>query len=198
MSSSKNLLAVCLTLFFSAVAAFGAAEDSTPKAINSPLEFTMADIDGQMVDLASYKGKVVLIVNVASKCVFTPQYAALEGLYRRYKDQGFVLLGFPANNFLLQEPGTNAQIKDFCKSTYGITFPLMSKVSVAGKDLCPLYRYLTSEETNPGFGGELPWNFTKFLVNRQGKVVARFLPENKPHEEAVVKAIEQALAEKLD
>ncbi|HUU26959.1 MAG TPA: glutathione peroxidase [archaeon] len=195
LSSSKNLTAVCVTLFVSAIAAFGATKGSNAKALNSPLQFTMADIDSQMVDLTSYKGKVVLIVNVATKCVFTPQYAALEGLYRRYQDRGFVILGFPANNFLLQEPGPNSEIKDFCKSTYGITFPLMSKVSVAGKDICPLYRYLTSEKTNPGYAGELPWNFTKFLVGRQGKVVARFLPENRPQDEAVIKAIEQALAE---
>ena len=148
-----------------------------------------------MVDLASYKGKVVLIVNVASKCVFTPQYAALEGLYRKYQDQGLVILGFPANNFLLQEPGTNEQIKDFCKSTYGITFPPMSKVSVAGDDICPLYCYLTSEDANPGFAGEIPWNFTKFLVNREGEVVERFLPENRPQDESVTTAIEKALAE---
>lgn len=195
LSLSKNLSIVCLTSFFSAIAAFGAAKDADTKGLNTPLQFTMADIDSQMVDLTRYKGKVVLIVNVASKCVFTPQYAALEGLYRRYQDRNFVILGFPANNFLLQEPGTNEQIKDFCKSTYGITFPLMSKVSVAGNDICPLYRYLTSEDTNPKFAGEIPWNFTKFLVNRQGKVVARFLPENKPSDEVVVKVIEQALAE---
>jgi len=195
LSLSKSLSAVCLTLFVSAIAAFGATKGANAKTLNSPLQFTMANIDSQMVDLASYKGKVVMIVNVASKCVFTPQYAALEGLYRKYQDRNFVILGFPANNFLLQEPGTNAQIKDFCKSTYGITFPLMSKVSVAGKDICPLYSYLTSEKTNPGFAGEIPWNFTKFLVNRQGKVVARFLPENKPNDEVVIKAIEQALAE---
>ena len=195
ISLSKSLSAVCLTLFVSAIAAFGATKDAKARALNSPQQFIMADIDSQMVDLASYKGKVVLIVNVASKCVFTPQYAALEKLYRKYQDSNFVMLGFPANNFLLQEPGTNEQIKDFCKSTYGITFPLMSKVSVDGRDICHLYRYLTSEETNPGFAGEIPWNFTKFLVNRQGKVVARFLPENKPDDEVVLKAIEQALAE---
>ena len=195
LALSKNLSAVCLTLFVSAIAAFGATKGANDKTLNSPLKFTMANIDSQMVDLDSYKGKVVLIVNVASKCVFTPQYAALEGLYRRYQDRNFVILGFPANNFLLQEPGTNEQIKDFCKSTYGITFPLMSKVSVAGKDICPLYRYLTSENTNPGFAGKIPWNFTKFLVNRQGEVVARFLPENRPQDEVVIKVIERTLAE---
>ena len=195
LSLSRSLPAACLALSFSAIAALGPAKSARADGFNSPLQFTMADIDSQMVDLAGYEGKVVLIVNVASKCVFTPQYAALEKLYRKYQDSNFVMLGFPANNFLLQEPGTNEQIKDFCKSTYGITFPLMSKVSVDGRDICPLYRYLTSEETNPGFAGEIPWNFTKFLVNRQGKVVARFLPENKPVDEVVLKAIEQALAE---
>ena len=195
LSLNKKLLAVCLALFLSSINAFGVAKELNQKALNSPLQFTMADIYGDMVDLSIYKGKVVLIVNVASKCVYTYQYAPLEGLYRRYKDRGFVVLAFPANNFLFQEPGTNEQILKFCKDTYLVTFPLMSKVSVAGKDICPLYNYLTSEETNPGFAGELPWNFTKFLVNRKGKVVARFLPEQKPHDEAVVKAIEQALDE---
>ena len=194
LSLSKNLSAVCLASFVSAIAAFGYTKGADDNTLNSPLKFTMADIDSQMVDLDSYKGKVILIVNVASKCVFTPQYAALEGLYRKYQDRNFVILGFPANNFLLQEPGTNEQIKDFCKSTDGITFPLMSKVSVTGKDICPLYSYLTSEETNPGFAGKIPWNFTKFLVNHEGKVVARFLPEQKPSDEVVIKAIEQALA----
>jgi glutathione peroxidase len=195
LSSNKNLLVVLLALFFSAIAAFAVDKDTNPGTLNSPLQFTMANIDSQMVDLARYKGKVVLIVNVASKCVFTPQYAALEGLYRRYQDRKFVILGFPANNFLFQEPGSNWDIMDFCKKVYGVTFPLMSKVSVNGEDCCPLYRYLTSEKTNPGFAGEIPWNFTKFLVNRQGKVVARFAPETKPNDEVVIKAIEQALAE---
>ena len=195
LSLSRSLPAACLALSVSAIAALGPVKNAKANGFNSPLQFTLADIDSQMVDLARYKGKVVLIVNVASKCVFTPQYAALEILYRKYQDRDFVILGFPANNFLLQEPGTNEQIKDFCKSTYGITFPLMSKVSVKDKDMCPLYLYLTSEETNPGFSGEIPWNFTKFLINRQGKVVARFPPENKPGDEDVLKAVEQALAE---
>jgi len=195
LSLSRSLSAFCLTLFVSATASLGPVKSARANGFNSPLQFTMADIDSQMVDLAGYEGKVVLIVNVASKCVYTPQYTALEKLYKKYQGRNFVILAFPANNFLLQEPGTNEQIKDFCKSKYGITFPLMSKVSVDGRDICPLYRYLTSEETNPGFAGKIPWNFTKFLVNRQGKVVARFLPENKPDDEVVLKAIEQALAE---
>jgi glutathione peroxidase len=159
----------------------------------SPLDFTVKDIDEKDVSLSDYKGKVVLIVNVASKCGFTPQYTALEATYRKYKDQGFVILGFPANNFMSQEPGTDAEIQQFCKRTYDVTFPMFSKISVKGDDQAPLYKFLTDKAANPATGGDIKWNFTKFLVGRDGKIVARFESPVKPESPEVVSAIEGAL-----
>jgi len=152
-------------------------------------DFTMDSIEGTPVPLANFKGKVALVVNVASRCGFTPQYTSLEATYRRYKDRGFVVLGFPANNFRSQEPGTNAEIQDFCKRTYDVTFPMFSKISVLGADKAPLYQYLTQT------GGEIEWNFTKFLVDRDGKVVARFPSKVTPDSPEVTAAIEKALAQ---
>ena len=159
-------------------------------------DFTVKDIDGNPVKLEQYRGKVLLIVNVASKCGFTPQYEGLERLYRRYKEQGLVVLGFPANNFRNQEPGTNQEIKRFCTTTYGVTFPLFAKISVKGPDMHPLYRFLTDPKTNSQFAGEITWNFNKFLVDRQGKVVARFDSRDEPESPKVVQAIEKALKKK--
>jgi glutathione peroxidase len=135
----------------------------------------------------------VLIVNVASRCGFTPQYAGLEALYEKYKDRGFVILGFPANNFGGQEPGTNEEIKTFCSSKYNVTFPMYSKISVKGDDKAPLYQFLTDQQANPATGGEIQWNFTKFLVDKNGKVVARFEPKVTPESPDVAGAIEKAL-----
>ena len=145
-------------------------------------DFAMDSIQGQPVPLSEYKGKVALVVNVASRCGYTPQYAALEAVYRRYKDRGFVVLGFPANNFKSQEPGTNAEIQEFCKRTYDVTFPMFAKVDVNGADAHPLYRYLKGER--PGILGTeaIKWNFTKFLVDRDGKVVRRYAPTDKPED----------------
>jgi glutathione peroxidase len=167
-----------------AMSAFGAS---------SILDFTLNSIEGQPAPLTAYKGKVVLIVNVASRCGFTPQYTALEATYRKYKDQGFVILGFPANNFMSQEPGTDAEIQQFCKRTYDVTFPMFSKISVKGDDQAPIYKFLTDKAANPSTGGDIKWNFTKFLVDRDGKVVARFEPATKPEAAEVVSAIEGAL-----
>ena len=150
-------------------------------------EFTLNSIVGSPAPLSAYQGKVVLIVNVASRCGFTPQYAGLEALYEKYKDRGFVILGFPANNFGGQEPGTNEEIKTFCSSKYNVTFPMYSKISVKGDDQAPLYRFLTAT------GGEIQWNFTKFLVDKNGKVVARFEPKVTPESPDVAAAIEKAL-----
>jgi glutathione peroxidase len=160
---------------------------------SSLYEFTMNSIDGHAAPLAAYKGKVMLLVNVASKCGFTPQYTALESLYEKYKDQGLVVVGFPANNFMSQEPGTDAEIKDFCSRTYKVAFPMYSKISVKGDDKAPLYQYLTDRGSNPAYGGEIKWNFTKFLVGRDGKIVARFEPAVKPDSPEVLDAIEKAL-----
>jgi glutathione peroxidase len=154
--------------------------------------FTLNSIDGKPAPLADYKGKVVLIVNVASQCGYTPQYSALEATYEKYKDQGFVILGFPANNFGAQEPGTNEEIKTFCTRKYSVTFPMYSKISVKGADQSPLYAYLT-KETAPGFTGDIKWNFTKFLVDRNGNVVQRFEPAVTPDSKEVISAIEMQL-----
>ncbi len=150
-------------------------------------EFTMNSIDGQPLPLATFKGKVLLIVNVASFCGFTPQYEGLEAVYEKYKDQGFVIAGFPANNFGAQEPGTNEEIKTFCSRKYNVKFPIYSKISVVGPDKAPLYQFLTAT------GGEIKWNFTKFLIDRNGKVIARFESPVKPDSPEIVSAIEKAL-----
>ncbi len=166
-----------------------------PKA-GSALDFTVKDIDGRDVDLAKYKGKVVMIVNVASKCGFVSQYETLQGLYEEHKEKGFIILGFPANNFLHQEPGTNEEIKSFCTLNYGVSFDMFAKVSVKGGDIAPLYAFLTSRKANPEFGGSIDWNFTKFLLNREGEIVARFGARTKPDSDKVVEAILGALAER--
>ena len=160
----------------------------------SVLDHKMKDIDGKEVDLADYKGKVVLIVNVASKCGLTPQYEQLVAINKKYKDQGFTILGFPANNFMGQEPGTYAVIKTFCSTTYGVDFPIFSKISVKGDDQDPLYAELTSKEANGEFGGDIKWNFDKFLVNKDGKVVARFDPPVKPDSAEIIAKIESELS----
>ena len=158
-------------------------------------DFTMKSIDGDPVSLKSYKGKVVLLVNVASKCGYTPQYTALEALYEKYKDRGLVIVGIPANNFGQQEPGTDAEIKTFCSMKYNVTFPMMSKVSVLGEDKTPLYVFLTDKSVNPQIGGEIKWNFTKFVFDRNGKPVARFEPKVTPDSPEVTAAIESALGQ---
>lgn len=168
----------------------GAADQSPPK---SPLDFTVVNIDGKPTDLSQYKGQVVLIVNVASKCGFTPQYAGLEQLYKQFHADGFVILGFPANNFMHQEPGTNEQIKQFCTAKYDVTFPMMAKISVKGKDKAPLYRFLTEKPT-ARFPGEISWNFNKFLIGRDGQVIARYETRTKPLDPKVVADVQAALA----
>ncbi len=140
------------------------------------LDFHVKDIDGKDVDLAKYKGKVLLIVNTASQCGYTPQYKDLQAIYEKYKDQGFEVLAFPANEFGSQEPGDNQQIKEFCSTNYKVSFPLFSKIVVKGEGIHPLYAFLTSEQTNPKFAGKIAWNFAKFLVNRKGEVIGRFGP----------------------
>lgn len=183
-SVSRNVL---LGLIFAGATTMANAE--------SLFDFTLNDIDGKPLALKAFAGKVILIVNVASKCGFTPQYAELEQLYQKYKDQGLVVLGFPANNFLSQEPGTNAEIKQFCSTKYNVTFPMFAKISVKGKDMAPLYQFLTAQATKPEKAGDISWNFNKFLVNRQGQVVCRFGSRAKPLSEDVVKAVEELLAQ---
>src|SRR5277367_1724285 len=155
--------------------------------------FTLKSIDHQPVSLSSFHGKALLLVNVASKCGYTPQYAALEKLYEKYKTQGLVIVGIPANNFMQQEPGTDAEIKTFCSNKYNVTFPMMSKVSVLGDDKTPLYVFLTDGKTDPKFAGDIKWNFTKFLFDRSGNALARFEPNVKPDSPEVIAAVEGAL-----
>jgi len=162
-------------------------------AHGSPLNFAVKDIDGKEQNLSQYKGKVVMIVNVASRCGFTPQYEQLEAVYKKYADRGFVILGFPANNFKGQEPGSDEQIKQFCTSKYNVTFPIMSKVSVVGEDKTPVYKFLTEKPTAGDFAGEIGWNFNKFLIDRNGNIIARYNSRTKPDDAKVTGEIEKAL-----
>jgi len=161
-------------------------------AASSIYDFTLPSIDGKAMPLSEFKGKVMMVVNVASRCGYTPQYTALESIYEKYKGQGFVILGFPANNFGQQEPGTNEEIKTFCSRNYNVTFPMYGKVSVKGEDETPLYAYLT-KDANPSVAGDIKWNFTKFLVDRNGHVVQRFESKVTPDSPEVVTAIEKLL-----
>ena len=161
--------------------------------MNTIYDLIVITIDGQDLKLETYKNKIILIVNVASKCGYTPQYEGLERLYQNYKDKGFIILGFPANNFLGQEQGSNEEIKNFCSLTYNVTFPLFSKISVKGKDIAPLYKFLTEKETNPDFNGKIKWNFTKFLINSEGRIIDRFEPKEKPDSEKIIKRIEELI-----
>jgi len=163
------------------------AKAEEPKDVYS---FSVQDIDGNSVSLGDYKGKVLLIVNTASRCGYTRQYKPLEELYQKYKDKGFVVLGFPANNFMNQEPGTDEEIKNFCFRTYSTTFPLFSKISVKGKDIHPLYSYLI---TQGEFAGDITWNFNKFLIGKDGKVVGRFSTPTDPLDPKIISAIEKQL-----
>jgi len=175
------------------VALFGAVSPGSVEEDSGVYQFKVESIDGKAVSLEEYRGKVLFIVNVASKCGFTYQYEGLEALYKRYKDKGFVILGFPANDFKKQEPGTNAEIKEFCRLNYGVTFPMFSKITVVGRDMHPLYDYLTSKKTNPEFSGKITWNFNKFLIGTDGKILARFGSRDKPESAKVIEAIEKAL-----
>src|ERR1700719_176800 len=182
----KVTAATIFGLLFCAAAAFSAADKTV-------FDYTLNTIDGQPAPLAAYKGKVVMLVNVASRCGFTPQYSALESVYEKFKDRGFVIVGIPANNFGSQEPGTNQEIKTFCQTKYSVTFPMMSKVSVKGDDKTPSYQFLTDKAANPQTGGEIQWNFTKFLIGPDGRVVARFEPAVTPDSAEITAAIEKAL-----
>lgn len=185
-----SLLLAALALV---VVARVAPADDKPGSVHG---FSAKSIDGQDVDLSQYKGKVLLIVNTASQCGYTPQYKGLQAVYDKYKDRGFEVLAFPANEFGRQEPGSNTEIKTFCTSKYKTTFPLFGKIVVKGEGQHPLYAFLTDKATNPDFAGDIPWNFAKFLVDRDGHVIARFQPGDEPESEKVSAAIEKALATK--
>jgi glutathione peroxidase len=191
----KILSILALFVGFGAVVLFNFSAPTASAKVKSILDFKMKDIDGKEVALKKYKGDVLLIVNTASKCGYTPQYEGLQAIYTKYKDQGFEVLGFPANNFGGQEPGTESDIKEFCESKYKVTFPMFAKISVKGEDQHPMYKFLTAKETNAQFAGDITWNFNKFLVNRKGEVVARFSSKDTPQSEAVTAAIEKYLKE---
>ncbi len=192
---NRRPLLACV-LVFSISATTLADEDSDKKKVVSPaLDFTMKNIEGRDVYLGDHQGDVLLVVNVASKCGLTPQYKDLEAFYRKYKDQGLKVLAFPANNFGAQEPGSNKEIKQFCKTKFDVTFDLFAKVSVKGDDKCDLYKHLTDTSKNGEFGGEIRWNFQKFLVDRTGQVVARFEPRENPMGDKIVQFVERLLKE---
>jgi glutathione peroxidase len=183
-----------LILAFTGAAAAGIQQGSTN--VPSVLSFTMNSLTGKPVNLSKYQGKVLLMVNVASFCGYTPQYAGLEALNKKYASQGLNVLGFPANEFGSQEPGSDAEIGEFCDKTYGVKFDMFSKIVVKGPGQHPLYKYLTSAATDPKFAGDVKWNFEKFLIGRDGKIVARFLSDKEPLSREVVSAIEAELAKK--
>ncbi len=184
-----------LVLSLSAVIAADKADDEAKKA-PAALDFKMKSLDGKEVDLSQYLGKVVLVVNVASKCGLTPQYEQLQALHDKYAEKGVAVIGFPCNQFGAQEPGTPEEIREFCSKKYNVSFDLFAKIDVNGDDACPLYKYLTSLETKPAEKGKITWNFEKFLINRKGEVVARFAPRTKPNDPEVLKAIEAELEAK--
>lgn len=169
------------------------AQQMETKKMSSIYDFAVKQIDGTATTLTGYKGQVMLIVNVASRCGFTGQYAGLQKLYDTYKARGLVILGFPSNDFLGQEPGTNEEIAQFCSLSYNVTFPLFEKIEVTGRTMHPLYKYLTGKDTNPAFNGRITWNFNKFLIDRDGRIVARFGSTTKPESDEVIAAIEKAL-----
>jgi len=177
--------------FFVLLALLGVTVMAAEKTV---YDFTLTSIDGQPTQLSTFKGKVVLLVNVASRCGYTPQYTGLEALYEKYKDRGFVIVGIPANNFGGQEPGSNQEIKTFCTAKYHVTFPMMAKVSVKGSDITPLYAFLTDKGRNPKTGGEIGWNFTKFLIGTDGSVIGRFDSNVEPESKELTSAVEKALA----
>jgi glutathione peroxidase len=192
----KSVCAAACAFVLFAGASLLRAEEKKEGKVPPVLKFEMNSLDGKPVQLSKYQGKVVLVVNVASQCGNTPQYAALEKLHEKYGKEGLVILGVPANNFGKQEPGTNEEIAKFCKDNYSVKFDMLAKVSVKGDDQCDLYKFLTSKETNPKFSGPVSWNFEKFLIGRNGEVVNRFAPKVKPDSEDVTKAIEDELNKK--
>jgi glutathione peroxidase len=170
------------------------AKDKGDKNVPPVLNFKMKDLAGKDMDLSRYQGKVILLVNVASQCGYTPQYQGLEALHEKYSKEGLAVLGVPSNDFGQQEPGSNDEIAKFCQTKYGVKFDMLSKVVVKGDGQVPLYKYLTSKETNPRFSRPIRWNFTKFLIGRNGDIVARYEPSVKPESKEVAEAIEKELA----
>ncbi len=179
-----------------AVGSVFAAAEKGKKETPPALAFKMKSLDGKPVDLSKYQGQVVMVVNVASKCGLTPQYEQLQALQKKYSEQGLAILGFPCNQFGRQEPGTAAEIERFCRVNFGVKFDIFAKVEVNGDGACKLYKHLTSLDTKPQGAGKIQWNFEKFLIGRNGEVVARFAPRTKPDDPKVLKVIEKELAGK--
>lgn len=197
----RNTLSHCgLVLLVTAVSAVladdGKDDSAKKKGVGAVLDFTVQNIDGDYVRLADYQGDVLMVVNVASKCGYTPQYEQLETLYRKYRDEGFKVLAFPANNFGKQEPGTNREIKEFCRTRYNASFDLFSKVSVKGDDIVDFYAFLIDKNKTGEHGGEIRWNFEKFIIDRSGEVIARFESRVSPTDPKVIEIVEKALSKK--
>ena len=184
---------MCLVAIFASGASKrkGASADM-PASI---YEIGVTSIDGRETSLADFRGEVLLVVNVASRCGFTPQYEGLQALHERLGERGLRVLGFPANNFLSQEPGSDEEIREFCSANYGVSFPMFAKISVKGEDIHPLYRFLTGGQGHKKFSGDIGWNFNKFLIDREGNIVGRFGARTKPESDEIVAAIERALGE---
>ena len=189
MRAARGIASALSAVLALATAGFGDDTANVPEA--GVYRFTLPRIDGDPESLGRYRGQVLLLVNVASRCGLTPQYDGLESLYDRYRDRGFAVLGFPANDFASQEPGTEAEIADFCRSTYGVRFPMFSKIHVRGDEIHPLYRYLTSQPAP--VGGDVRWNFQKYLVGHDGRVIAKFGPRVAPDSDGLTSAIKAAL-----
>lgn len=180
-----------------AVASAQAEENAKPadkNAAPAALDFKVKSINAKEVDLAQYKGKVIVVVNVASECGLTPQYEGLEALYEKYSDKGLTVLGFPCNQFGMQEPGSDAEIAEFCQSNYKVKFPMFSKIDVNGENAAPLYKHLTSLDAQPKGKGQVAWNFEKFVIGKNGQVVARFAPKTEPDAPELIQTIEAELA----
>jgi glutathione peroxidase len=189
MTRPTVLITIFSLLILSSILA-AQQKEKTPVNANGIYSFTMKTIDGKDRPLAEYKGKVVMVVNVASFCGYTPQYKDLEEVYRIYKDKGFMILGFPANNFGQQEPGSDEEIKTFCNTNYNVTFDLFSKISVKGDDQHPLYQYITKDSPFPG---PVKWNFQKYLVDKNGNIVTMYPSKVKPTDKEVIQKIELLL-----
>lgn len=179
-----------------ALVAAGMGQPTLAEEQKTVFDHQVKSLAGEDVDLAKYRGKVLMIVNVASRCGATPQYAALQDLYETFEDDGLVVIGFPCNQFGKQEPGNSEQIREFCSTNYGVTFPMMQKIEVNGEDAAPIYLQLTATPTQPKKAGPIGWNFEKFVIGRDGQVVARFGTSTEPDDPEVVAAIKKALAKK--
>ncbi len=195
MLGKLTILSIIVALLFFTTFCFSLTKKEVVKKerVQSVYDFTITTIDQKKIDLTTFKGSVLLLVNTASRCGFTYQYEGLESLHQQYKDKGLVIIGFPANNFMAQEPGSNTDILNFCKKNYGVSFLLSEKISVKGKNISPLYNYLTSKKANHEFGGKISWNFNKFIIDKDGQVIARFGSSTKPSSKKLIKVLEKSL-----